>query len=168
MRVTWDAPQVPGDFAINHYQVTSLPQGATCLTVSSLRTCDVVGLIPGRAYAFAVQALSGAGWGPSSKPSNSVFVPGRAPRGIVIAGKREGDRVVITGQTTGFAASDRLRVWLQRPGDSGFRPGLKAIRVNPSGAFTWQRIATSGLRVYVSTEGNGSVRSNTVTVRAAR
>ncbi len=126
-------------------------------------SCEVSSLTNGVTYTFTVRALSGTGWSPSSAPSNAV-TPEAAPRpSVVISGSREGKRIVISGQTTGFGMGGTLRPWTRFPGQSTFSEGAATILVNVDGTFEWGRKIGKRVSVYVQTP-DGSVRSNAVSV----
>jgi len=76
--VTWAPPASAGSFAVSMYRVTSAPGGVTCLAPARQLWCEVNGLRNGRSYTFTVTALTGAGWGAPSAPSNAV-TPSRNP-----------------------------------------------------------------------------------------
>jgi len=163
--VSWAAPATSGSFAVSTYQATSSPGGRTCLVTAPALSCEVTGLTNGTPYTFTVRALTGAGWSPSSVPSNAV-TPAAAPRpSVVITGSREGKRITITGETTGFSMGGILRPWLRFPGQSAHRQGSATILVSADGTFEWGRRTVKRVSVYVQTP-DGSVRSNTVTIQA--
>lgn len=70
--VTWLPPTSEGSFPVSTYRATSNPGGATCLAMAPQLTCEVTGLRNGTTYTFTVTALTGAGWGEASSPSNPV------------------------------------------------------------------------------------------------
>jgi hypothetical protein len=116
-------------------------------------------------YTFTVRALNGAGWSPSSAPSNAV-TPEAAPRPSVrITGTREGKRIEISGQTTGFGMGGTWRPWTRFPGQSTFSEGAATILVSMDGTFEWGRKTGKRVAVYVQTP-DASVRSNVVTIQA--
>jgi len=159
--VSWAPPASAGSYAVSTYQVVASPGGRTCLT-SSL-SCEVTRLANGTSYTFTVRALTGAGWSPASEPSNAV-TPEAAPRpSVVITGSREGKRIVIVGQTTGFGLGGTLRPWTRFPGQSTFTEGAATILVSTDGTFEWRRKTGRKVSVYVQTS-DASVRSNTVTI----
>jgi len=161
--VTWQAPATSGSFAVSTYQATSSPGGRTCLVTAPALSCEVTGLTNGTPYTFTVRALTGAGWSPASEPSNAV-IPAAAPRpSVVITGSREGKRIAITGETTGFGMGGILRPWLRFPGQSAHRQGSATILVSADGTFEWGRNTRKRVSVYVQTPDR-SVRSNAVII----
>ncbi|MBM3687470.1 MAG: hypothetical protein FJW85_10775 [Actinobacteria bacterium] len=160
--VSWSAPASSGSFAVSNYLVTSSPSGRTCLTASL--SCSVADLSNGTAYTFTVKALTGAGWSAASDPSNAV-TPVAAPKpSITITGLRAGDRIAVSGTTTGFGMGGELKPWIRPTGKDSFTQGVATILVGMGGTFEWGRRAGKQVSVYVATP-DGSVRSNTVTIR---
>ena len=158
--VTWTAPTSPGSFPVTTYQVTSSPGGQTCLT--SALTCTVTGLANGTAYTFTVKALSGAGWGETSAPSNAV-TPVAAPKpSITITGTRDGQRITVTG-TAMHLDSQAVRPWIRFPGETTFSQGSAVIPIAADGSFTWSRKSGKKIYVYVA---HDTTKSNTVTIPA--
>ena len=158
--VTWTAPTAPGSFPVTNYQVTSSPAGQSCLT--SALTCTVTGLTNGTAYTFTVKALSGAGWGASSTPSNAVTPAGVPKPSITITGSRDGQRITVTG-TSMHLTSQTVRPWLRFPGETTYSEGAAVIPVSANGTFTWSRKTGKKTYVYVA---HGTTKSNTVTIPA--
>jgi len=158
--VTWTAPTSPGSYPVTTYQVTSSPGGHTCLT--SALTCTVTGLTNGTTYTFTVKALSGAGWGEASTPSNAV-TPEAAPLPtITITGSRDGQRITVTG-TAMHLDAETVRPWVRFPGETTFSQGSAVIPIAADGSFTWSRKTGKKIYVYVT---HGATRSNTVTIPA--
>jgi hypothetical protein len=158
--VTWTAPTSPGSYPVTTYQVTSSPGGHTCLT--SALTCTVTGLTNGATYTFSVKALSGAGWGETSAPSNAV-TPVAAPKpSITITGSRDGQRITVTG-TAMHLNSQTVRPWIRFPGETTFSQGSAVIAIAADGSFTWSRKSGKKIYVYIA---HGTTRSNTVTIPA--
>ena len=161
--VTWTAPTSPGSFPVTHYQVTSSPGEKSCLT--SALTCTVTGLTNGTTYTFTVKALSGAGWGASSTPSNAVTPTAPPPPptpSILITGTRDGQRIIVTG-TSLHLDSQAVRPWIKFPGQLTYTEGTAVIPVATDGTFTWSRKSGKKIYVYIA---HGTVKSNTVTVSA--
>jgi hypothetical protein len=158
--VTWTAPTSPGSYPVTTYQVTSSPGGQTCLT--SALTCTVTGLANGTTYTFTVKALSGAGWGETSAPSNAV-TPVAAPKpSITITGSRDGQRITVTG-TARHLDSQAVRPWIRFPGETTFSQGSAVIPIAADGTFTWSRKSGKKIYVYVAHESD---KSNTVVIAA--
>lgn len=160
--IGWQPPASFGSFDVTSYQVVSSPGGHACVT-SSLN-CTVTGLTNGTSYTFKVRALSGAGWSADSEPSNAVVPQAAAGPAIVITGSRAGDRIEISGTSTGFGMGGTLRPWLRFRGQSAFSEGAATILVGMDGTFDWGRRTGKRVSVYVQTP-DGSVRSNVVTIR---
>jgi hypothetical protein len=145
---------------VTTYQVTSSPGGHTCLT--SALTCTVTGLTNGATYTFSVKALSGAGWGKTSAPSNAV-TPVAAPKpSITITGSRDGQRITVTG-TAMHLDSQTVRPWIRFPGETTFSQGSAVIAIAADGSFTWSRKSGKKIYVYVAHESD---KSNTVVIAA--
>ena len=158
--VTWTAPTAPGSFPVTNYQVTSSPGDRSCLT--SALTCTVTGLTNGTTYTFTVKALSGAGWGANSTPSNAVTPTGVPKPSIMITGSRDGQRITVTG-TSMHLTSQTVRPWLRFPGETTYSEGAAVIPVAADGTFTWSRKSNKKTYVYIA---HGTTRSNTVTIPA--
>ncbi len=162
--VSWAPPASSGSFPISTYQAVAAPGGRSCLVSVASLSCEVTGLTNGTPYTFTVRALTGAGWSPSSEPSNPV-TPEAAPLpSVVITGSREDKRIEIAGQTTGFGMGGTLRPWLRFPGQSEYSEGAATILVSMDGTFEWGRKTGKRVSVYVQTP-DGSVRSNVVTIQ---
>jgi hypothetical protein len=162
--VTWKAPASPGSYPITTYQAISTPPGRTCLASAPTLTCAVTGLANGTAYTFTVHALTGAGWGATSSPSNTV-TPRTVPKpSITITGTRDGKRIMVTGTTTGFDMGAILRPWTRFPGQTSYTQGTASILVDAQGGFTWER--RTGKTIYISIRSqDGTVESNRLILR---
>ena len=162
--VTWKAPTSSGSYPITTYQAISTPPGRTCLVSAPALTCAVTGLANGTAYTFTVQALTGAGWGAPSSPSNTV-TPRAVPKpSITITGTRDGERIMVTGTTTGFGVGAILRPWTRFPGQTTYTQGTASILVDAQGGFTWER--RTGKTIYISIRSqDGTVESNRLILR---
>jgi YVTN family beta-propeller protein len=163
--MSWSAPVSAGSFPVTNYLATSSPDGRTCLVAAPALTCDVMGLTNGTAYTFTVKALTGAGWSESSAPSNVVVPRPDAKPSIVITGARDGQRIQVSGSTIGFGMGAILNPWVRLAGQSAYSQGSAQVLVSMDGTFQWGRRAGKQVSVYMQTP-DGSVRSNTVTVRA--
>ena len=163
--LSWSLPESTGTYPVSHYLATSSPGGRTCLVASPERTCEVTGLSNGTAYTFTVKALTGAGWSGESSPSNAVVPRASAKPSIVIAGTREGQRIIVTGTATGMAMGGMLNPWLRVAGQTSFTQGSATILVSMDGTFEWSRRSGKRTSVYVATP-DGSMRSNVVTIQA--
>lgn len=161
--VTWSPPDSSGSFSVSHYRVTSTTGGHVCITAAL--TCSITGLTNGMKYAFTVSALTGAGWGAESSPSNSV-TPRPAPRPeevtITITGSRSEGTISVTGTTTGMGLGGRVTPWSRKAGRS-FVQGRDVV-VGPDGSFAWSRSARNGRawNVYFTA---GDARSNVLVLR---
>jgi len=153
--VSWTVPSSSGSFAVSTYQVTSTPGGKSCLT--STTSCAITGLTNGTAYTFTVKALSGAGWGAWSEPSNTVTPRGSEAMSIVITGSRAGRTVQVSGTTRGIDAGSELVAWARLGTATDFAPGRRPAIVR-DGEFTWQRRASRTIALYFTFEGTSSNR----------
>jgi hypothetical protein len=162
--VSWAAPADAGSFPVTEYQVQASLGGSSCLATAPALTCTVTGLANGTAYTFTVRALNGAGWGPTSEPSDSVTP--QAPRTVsiqVVGSRDSGDpryaRVV--GTTTGLVG-ERLGAWMRFGREKQSRLGVVRPRVASDGTFSWSRRAARSFSVYFA---YGDVKSNTVVIK---
>jgi hypothetical protein len=160
--VSWSAPASSGSFPVTNYQVVSSPGGRTCLTASL--SCAVTGLTNGTAYTFTAKALTGAGWSESSAPSNAVTPAAEPKPSITITGSRDGQRIEVVGSTAGFGMGGELKPWVRLAGQGSFTQGVSTILVSMDGTFEWGRKTGKNAHVFMQTP-DGSVRSNTVTIR---
>lgn len=159
--VSWSAPASSGSYAISTYQVTSSPGGMTCST--STTSCIVEGLANGTSYTFTVQALTGAGWSPASKPSNAVTPSAPVSPTITITGSREGRVVTVAGTSTGLEMGAVLEPWFRFPGQREKTQGKARVLVGDDGTFEWQR--RTGKKIYVVFRTpDGAVSSNQVVI----
>ena len=74
VQVSWSPPSFDGGSGIASYTVVANPGGAAVTVPGTTTQALVNGLTPGTNYTFTVTAASGAGSGPASAASNSVFV----------------------------------------------------------------------------------------------
>jgi len=89
-----------------------------------------------------------------------------APRpSVVITGARQGNRITISGRTTGFGTGGTLRPWLRMTGQTSYSEGSATLLVSADGTFEWSRRSGKWVSIYVQTP-DASVRSNTVTIAA--
>jgi hypothetical protein len=160
--VTWKAPASSGSFPITNYQAVSSPSGRTCLVAAPALTCEVTGLTNGTTYTFTVEALTGAGWGATSTPSNAVTPQRSLQPSITITGSRDDKRIKVTGIATDLA-DKTLRPWIRFPGETSYREGIAVIAPAVDGTFTWQRKTGKKATVYITHE---ETRSNTVIIPA--
>ena len=163
--VSWSAPASSGSFPVTHYMAISTPSAHTCLVAAPTLTCDVRGLTNGTAYTFTVKALNGAGWSVESAPSNVVVPRPSAGPSIVISGTRNGQRIEVTGSTTGLGMGAILNPWVRLAGQTAYSRGSAQVLVSMDGTFTWGRKTGKKVSVYIETP-DGSVRSNTVAIAA--
>ncbi len=157
--VSWQPPDRSGSFAITHYLVTSSPGSRTCLTTQL--DCKVTNLTNGVAYTFTVQALTGAGWGARSAPSEPV-TPEPAPQpSLLISGARDGAILRVSGTALHLVDGSGLTPWVSR--DAGeFVEGVRTVGVAQDGTFAWQRLANPR-RTWRVEFRSGALRSNTLT-----
>jgi hypothetical protein len=122
----------------------------------------VTGLTNGTTYTFTVKALSGAGWGETSAPSNAITPKAAPSPTITITGSRDGQRITVTG-TAMHVDSQTVRPWIRFPGETTFSQGSAVIPVGSDGSFTWSRKSGKKIYVYVARESD---KSNTVVIAA--
>lgn len=149
VEVSWAVPASVGSFPVTHYLVTSSPPGGSCLTSST--SCTVEGVIGGVEYTFTVQALTGAGWGARSAPSNPVVAV--TPSISISASKdvvRGRPGMVVAGVTTGLAPGTQLRAWVRLSPDAEFRMGRAGIVVDDAGRFVWERRLNRPATVFIA------------------
>ena len=167
--VSWQAPSSSGSFAIGTYQAEASPGGASCLVDAPAMACMIPGLSNGTAYTVRVRALSGAGWGEWSAPSDPVTPVGPTPPAatIVIVGSRgtgaNAARVYVSGTTTGLAG-EKVRARVRLAGQERYKSGASRA-VAADGTFTWQRKSKRRTYVYFK---SGTVRSKRVIIPALR
>jgi predicted outer membrane repeat protein len=165
--VSWAAPSSSGSFPVTSYQVTSSPGGHGCLVSAPALTCTITGLTAGDSYTFVAKALTGAGWSPSSAPSNAVVPEGQPDtKAILITSSR--DRIApsivrVDGTTTGLVG-EQVTPHVRKPGQTGFTPGSNVRTVDANGRFTWQRKSGKKLYVYFT---SSDVRSNRLVIGSA-
>jgi hypothetical protein len=158
--VTWTAPASPGSYPVTNYQVSSSPGGKTCLITEI--TCTVTGLTNGTTYTFTVKALTGAGWGASSTPSNAVTPTAPPASTILITGGRDGQRITVTG-TSMHLTSLTVRPWIKFPEQTTYREGIAVIPIGADGTFIWSRKSNKKTYVYIA---HGTTKSNRVIIPA--
>jgi titin len=161
--VAWQAPSNPGSYPITSYQVVASPGGATCMT--SVLTCTVKGLTNGTKYTFRAKALSGAGWGQQSAPSNAVTpsVPPQPNVTLTITGSRDGRKITVSGASTGLSSGAQVTPWLRvSPTRSQVRG--RPVALSEDGSFEWSRRVRDVSRVWVHFTADG-VKSNVLSLR---
>jgi YVTN family beta-propeller protein len=163
--ITWTAPASSGDYPITSYQATSTPAGRTCLVAAPALTCEITELTNRTRYTFTVQALTGAGWGETSIPSNAVTPEPSTTPTIVITGYRgsgaASGRVYANGTTTGLAG-EVVRARVKVTGETDYRDGSTRT-VSANETFTWQRKTGKKTHVYFT---HNETRSNSITIPA--
>lgn len=159
--VRWAAPTSTGSFPITNYQVMSAPAGGMCL--STVLSCEVVGLRNGTDYTFTVRALTGAGWGSRSRISNPVTPTPVVEPAMVIVGERTGNgRLVSVAEVSTDMVGADVVAWVKLAGQDEYEAGSFRT-VGLDGDFTWQRRTGKKLFVYFE---SGSVRSNRLIMTA--
>jgi hypothetical protein len=148
--VTWLAPLSSGSYPVSHYRVIASPGGHQCITTAL--GCSITGLTNGTAYTFTVSALTGAGWGASSRSSAPVIPQATV---VTVVGVREGRTISVEG--TASAGTEAVP-WVRKAGGAIVRGVARPIE---SERFTWQRRASTPVSVYFTV---GSARSNTLTL----
>lgn len=82
---------------------------------------------------------------------------------ITIMGSREGGRVVVVGEVSGFDPAVTFIPMYRLGGGPCWMRGIPFIS---DGYFSWTRKARKSVEVYV--EGSNGVKSNTVLIRGVR
>jgi len=157
--LTWQAPANPGTYPFTSYQVESVPGGQSC-QASSL-TCEITGLTNGTTYTFRARALSAAGPGAWSLPSNAVTPEAPPPPPtptIVITGSREGRAVKVAGLTTDFGMGGMVTSHVRTARGTRYTQG-SAVLVDIAGEFAWARKLAPRKSLWVYFTGDG-VKSN--------
>ncbi|MFM9134070.1 MAG: fibronectin type III domain-containing protein [bacterium] len=163
--VSWTEPATAGSYPVSYYQASSSPGGGTCLVAAPITQCSVSPLKNGVSYTFTVRALTGAGWGTPSAPSDPVTPIAPARPSLVISGSRDpadGRFVLVTGSAVGLTGQE-VTAWVRR-GRGPFRQGVAPRIVGEDGSFTWRRWALGPVEVYFA---HGVTRSNVVLIPAA-
>ena len=158
--VSWAAPTSAGSFPVTDYEVASAPIGGSCLVKAPALTCTVSDLSNDTAYTFTVRALSGAGWGTPSGPSNSVTPQAPPKPSILISGTRDGSTIRVDG--TAIDLTGTLTPWVRFPVQTSYIEGSARPAITDN-AFTWSRKANRKSYVYFT---HGDVKSNTLTIPA--
>jgi hypothetical protein len=143
--VRWEQPASAGSYPITHYLVAFEPGGRTCLVAAPSTSCTVNGLRNGTAYTATVKALTGAGWGPVSDPSNSATPTPPPPPSIAVTVTRtpgELDLITVAGRTTAIKAGTLLYPYVHEYGPQGMQRFQGSARpvVAADGTFTWKRL----------------------------
>ena len=159
----WQPPVSEGSYAVTQYKATASPGGRTCLT--SATTCTINGLTNGVSYTVTVQALSGAGWSPSSTASNTVVPRPSSVPSLTITGSRgsgaERSMIRVRGTSTDLAG-ERVTLWLSVSGRMA-TPAPTTARIKADGTFTWSRKFNRAAVIYAKV---GTTRSNTIAIPA--
>ena len=161
LSATWAPPASPGSFPVSTYRATAHPGGRSCLSATT--TCTIDGLTNGVTYTVTVTALTGAGWSPSSDPSNAVTPRREQVPTLTITGSRDQDRAVVrvVGASTGLSG-ERVTLWLAFKGQDA-SPAAVMPLIASDGSFTWSRRAPREVRIYAQV---GGTRSKTITIPA--
>ena len=163
--VTWTAPASSGGYPITDYRAIASPGGRSCLVPAPALSCEVSGLTNGTEYTFTAQALTGAGWGATSSPSNAVTPEPAVTPTIVITGYRgtgaSSGRVYANGTTT-HLAGEIVRARVKVTGELDYRDGSSRT-VSADETFTWQRKTGKTTYVYFT---HAQARSNSITIPA--
>lgn len=164
-RVTWSPPTYAGSGSVTGYRVTAAPGGETCYVDAPKTACTVHDLVNGTAYAFTVQALNEAGWGPGALTS-PVTPQGPPVYSIDLdAGERvaggANDRVSTTGTTTGIPSGARLTPYVRTSRSGEYKAGEATITVQADGSFAWTRYVRKSKPLYAYMRYEDA-RSNTV------
>lgn len=109
--VTWDAPAEPGTDDVNLYALRAWPGGPVCQVPAATLGCAVTGLDPATDYYFTVVAMSGAGWGAASEPSNTVRPMAPEPPGapVDVAASAGDAKATVTWNPPSQAGSSPIR-----------------------------------------------------------
>ena len=147
--VAWDPPTEPGTDDVNLYAVRAWPGGPVCRVPAATLSCAVAGLDPATDYYFTVVAMSGAGWGAASEPSNTVRPMAPEPPGAPV------DVVAVAGDA-------QATVSWSPPSQVGSSP-IREYRVTSSPSGGWCVVTTATCTVTGLT--NGTVYTFSVEAR---
>ena len=156
--ITWSPPTDDGGSPITGYRVATIPTSEGCTVTAA--TCTITGLTNGQPYVVSVVATNVAG---SSAPATATVTP-RGKASIVITGSRgrsDPALVKVLGTVSNLdvtTVQPYVRLGRQRT----FEPAITQATVGDEGRFTWQRISSKRIAVYVQA---GGVTSNRVTIR---
>jgi hypothetical protein len=145
--VEWSAPADPGTYSISNYLVQARPGGSVCitrLTDANPLKCTFTSLNPGNKYTFAVQALTGVGWGPMSTASaeaspfdlRATSVK-RAKKNILFV--NVGSKLTVGGTSAGYAPGATITPWIKVGGGKWEADKKSAFKANASAKFSWTK-----------------------------
>ena len=164
--VSWLPPASTGSFPVTSYQAVASPGGQACLVTAPALTCTIIGLTAGTPYTVTARALTGAGWGATSSPSETVvpLSPPTPAATILITSSRDPAQKSIArveGTTTGLVDAEVVP-YVRIAGQKAFKPGASTRTVDAEGNFVWQRKAKKRFTVYFV---SGDVTSNRLVIR---
>lgn len=163
--LTWDPPTSSGSFPITSYRAVASPGGQSCLVASPALTCIITGLVNDTAYTFTVEALTGAGWGADSSPSEPITPVAPVEPTIMITGTRAegGARQAVRafGESTGLQG-EVVQARVHLSGEIDYYNGSRRT-IGADGSFTWQRKTNKKVYVYFRAV-DFDVRSNRVII----
>ena len=166
VEASWVPPSSSGTFPVTSYQAVASPGGQACLVTAPALTCTITGLTPGTPYTVTARALTGAGWGATSSPSETVvpLSPPTPAATILITSSRDRAQKSIArveGTTTGLVGAEVIP-YVRIAGQKAFAPRASTRTVDADGNFVWQRKANKRFTVYFV---NGEVTSNRLVIR---
>jgi predicted outer membrane repeat protein len=166
LEASWVPPQSSGTFPVTSYQVVASPGGQACLVTAPALTCTITGLTAGTPYTVTARALTGAGWGATSSPSETVvpLSPPTPAATILITSSRDRAQKSIArveGTTTGLVGAEVVP-YVRIAGQKAFAPRASTRTVDADGNFVWQRKANKRFTVYFV---SGDVTSNRLVIR---
>ena len=166
VEASWVPPSSSGTFPVTSYQAVASPGGQACLVTAPALTCTITGLTPGTPYTVTARALTGAGWGATSSPSETVvpLSPPTPAATILITSSRDRAQKSIArveGTTTGLVGAEVIP-YVRIAGQKAFAPRASTRTVDADGNFVWQRKANKRFTVYFV---SGDVTSNRLVIR---
>ena len=164
--VSWLPPSSSGTFPVTSYQAVASPGGQACLVTAPALTCTITGLTAGTPYTVTARALTGAGWGATSSPSETVvpLAPPTPAATILITSSRDRAQKSIArveGTTTGLVGAEVVP-YVRIAGQKAFAPRASTRTVDADGNFVWQRKANKRFTVYFV---SGDVTSNRLVIQ---
>lgn len=165
--VSWLPPMSQGAFPVTSYEAVASPGGQRCVVAAPSLTCTITGLTAGTPYTVIARALTAAGWGEASSPTEAVVPLGPDTPTILIVNSRDRTQKSVArveGSTTGLVGAEVVP-YIRFAGKTSFAAGKGVQTVDARGRFVWQRKATKRFTIYFV---SGDVASNRLVIRPER